>query len=207
MDPFVGPILYSVVPFSTQPPILLYRAKLGMTCGARVLCLTLVQRKSLTSGPWGQNLRSHACARPRSESDGWDPLLDPSPSMGARTETGVRCNGLPENSPHSLLILLPSSPFSQIWSLLPFYKTWAPCPLTLACSPRWLVAATMVERSDERERESWVTASQRKRGGEDGPVTRVPMVRAFRQTRMGEGTTQSFWARSPVLVAYAAPWP
>jgi hypothetical protein len=58
-----------------------------------------------------------------------------------------------------------------------------------------------------RERESWVTASQRKHGGEDGLVAEVPVVRAIGQTLPGEGTTQSFWARSPALDAYALPWP
>ena len=58
-----------------------------------------------------------------------------------------------------------------------------------------------------REKESWVTALQRKCGGEDGPMARVPVVHAIGQTLMGEGTTQSFWARSSALVAYAAPWP
>jgi hypothetical protein len=129
--PFL-PIDPSAVSISARPSI----ARAPGHCGVGPACHPLT--KSARAALWD-------CQ--------WDPMTRPVFSTGRSERTARIARSLDRPLPQSDSVPGIRPPW-HLRLLLPFYKAWAPCPcpLTLACSPRWLVAATMVERSDERER-------------------------------------------------------
>jgi hypothetical protein len=117
-------------------PIHLRWSALARGAGPLVICSASCPPTPSRAAPWG-------CQ--------WDPMTRPVFSAGA-VQNGPRASRAPLTDPsHNQTRSWDKTPW-HLRLLLPFYQAWAPCPLTLTCSPRWLVAATMVERSDERER-------------------------------------------------------